>query len=800
MITDEKVSSVETSGVVQTSKYKIKADGKGFNLIFTGLYSDPLRAIARELLANGTDSQVAAGKPDIPVKLTLPSRLDETFSVRDFGTSMSHDFVMNRFNTAFESTKDKSNDEIGGFGLGGKTPFIYLDTFSIRCFSDGKCRVYSAFIAEDGNPEISLMFEEDSQEPRGVEVSFPVKPQDNSMFAQKAAIVAATMKVRPECSNDLFKSLLEEYDKSVFIKGEGFVVKEGRTTNILSAERFYVNMGGVSYPIDLGELSSVGDLYDFLCMIAGSNVNVIFDIPIGSVAITPSRETLRYTEQTKKVLRKRLSEVMVGVYEEVNKLVRTNTNLFDRAVSDSHEKSYLMHLFRNMPEQYKGGIKTKHFGMSFVQNPQYCILNAVRKVCKRDKISNFFWVKDLDDSTHSHYSSVWALNGTPSQVYTIFENADGEESTESGLEIHPAPNPFNHNIFETHISAQQTIPIILYSEKCTDRKKMAIAMSAWFRNNYPKRNMNSVLGLAKVTKEQIKILWKALGCPKEDRIRFVNIENMAEFTNAGKKLADMPVLRWRQNVDGYREKHWVRVNTLFIKGTNREVILFVGEDKIKVGENIFNRTQAEELCRKIIAYEGQSGKNLSVFCFVPESRVERFRGLVTKNVKTIDEKLKEIDSSKTPAEWKHILLFENSKSVYFSRRMNCGSADYEKFYDLLTPKARAFADSVIEDSRTEISQEAVSMGLMLMNHFKTKWGSSVKNALAKRESGNIKAKGTKVSQRVDKFLATVKKHDILTFKVLFESLGYFRFYQEGDTVGEYSHAPHLARVMNKYIR
>ena len=97
MITDEKTGEVITSGNQQTARFSIKMGGKAFKLMFAGIYSDPIRAIIRELIANGIDSHKMAGCPDRPVKVTLPSRLDEMFAVRDYGVSMTHDFIMTRF-------------------------------------------------------------------------------------------------------------------------------------------------------------------------------------------------------------------------------------------------------------------------------------------------------------------------------------------------------------------------------------------------------------------------------------------------------------------------------------------------------------------------------------------------------------------------------------------------------------------------------------------------------------------------------------------------------------------------------
>lgn len=85
---------VETSLLGETKSFSIKADGKAFKILIDGLYSDKPRAIVRELWSNAWDSHVSAGIADRPFKVVLPTKWDETFSVRDYGIGMTHDEVM----------------------------------------------------------------------------------------------------------------------------------------------------------------------------------------------------------------------------------------------------------------------------------------------------------------------------------------------------------------------------------------------------------------------------------------------------------------------------------------------------------------------------------------------------------------------------------------------------------------------------------------------------------------------------------------------------------------------------------
>ncbi len=92
--------------------FTIKPNGKAFRTLIDGLYSNKVRAVIRELCSNAADSHIAAGN-DAPFEVTIPTTLDPTFRVRDFGTGLKHEQVMHLYTTIFESTKETTNDQTG---------------------------------------------------------------------------------------------------------------------------------------------------------------------------------------------------------------------------------------------------------------------------------------------------------------------------------------------------------------------------------------------------------------------------------------------------------------------------------------------------------------------------------------------------------------------------------------------------------------------------------------------------------------------------------------------------------------
>src|SRR3990167_18415 len=109
---------VTTSAVLQTARATVTASPKIFNFFSDLTYANKPKAICREYVASGVDSHSVAGKPEVPVEVWLPSIYNPPFRVRDRGIGMPHSFVMNEYMAYGDgSTKNDSNNQIGGFGV-----------------------------------------------------------------------------------------------------------------------------------------------------------------------------------------------------------------------------------------------------------------------------------------------------------------------------------------------------------------------------------------------------------------------------------------------------------------------------------------------------------------------------------------------------------------------------------------------------------------------------------------------------------------------------------------------------------
>ncbi len=304
--------AIESSGVMETAKATIKATPKIFNFFADQTYANKPRAICRELVANGIDSHTAAGCPDRPVEVTLPNDLDPVFKVRDFGVGMSHEFMMTRFMAYTDgSTKDQSNDQIGGFGIGSKSPFAYTDQYTLRVVHDGVLSVYTMFKDEEGLPSIGLMGQTTTDEPNGVEVSFPVENDDHSAFHEAAQEALQFFVPLPTVIGGEIDAPPYNY------VGKGWMLRP-------TAGDLNVIMGGVRYPVATGSLE--WDLRNDAKLSPLLSYGIDLILPIGACGIALSREALSYDGKTSANIETALKAV-------IDDVVSTFANMFDNCAS-----------------------------------------------------------------------------------------------------------------------------------------------------------------------------------------------------------------------------------------------------------------------------------------------------------------------------------------------------------------------------------------------------------------------------------------------------------------------------------
>ena len=145
-------------------------------------YSNTRLAVVREISANGIDANIEANS-NRPIEIKLPSNMNPTFAVRDFGGGLSQEDVFNLYSKYGKSTKRQSNNYIGAFGIGKFAPLSYGDNFTCVSYNGGMKTSYNIFVNEDDDTKIVRLHEpEPSNEPSGLSVEVAVADGDISEF------------------------------------------------------------------------------------------------------------------------------------------------------------------------------------------------------------------------------------------------------------------------------------------------------------------------------------------------------------------------------------------------------------------------------------------------------------------------------------------------------------------------------------------------------------------------------------------------------------------------------------------
>ena len=192
---------VERSSSFTSSQFDIGDKRIIMEILRGKMYSNPVQSICQEIASNARDAHKEVGKDNTPIEIKLPSKLDPYFYIKDYGPGITPDRVANVYILYGMSTKRDDNREEGGFGLGSKTPFAYTDTFIVICVTTENGvrirREYLAHIDESGLGQMTLVKEEETDDPQGTTVQFYVKEKDFKDFQTHVKRACAHWRVKP---------------------------------------------------------------------------------------------------------------------------------------------------------------------------------------------------------------------------------------------------------------------------------------------------------------------------------------------------------------------------------------------------------------------------------------------------------------------------------------------------------------------------------------------------------------------------------------------------------------------------
>lgn len=291
---------LETSGEFSTTDFKIEGRYKNKVLwMLINQYRYKVRTPVQEIVSNARDAQRENGNPDTPIKIQLPTRLESTFKVRDYGVGMSEERIKTIFTSFGASTKNADNSQTGGFGIGAKSPLTYTDQFNIKTFIDGTYWYYVVAKTTDEGIAIHLLAKGETGEPNGTEVQIPVDPSDRDKFIQSACRCTMFWDVQPEFN----LSEEDRYNHTNGIYLDNVSIHTNSELGGIFDGGIVLSVDGIPYKLDRDTIREVKPLNEISNKLNYSNVAVI-KLNVGDIDLLQTRENIEETEYTLSQLRK----------------------------------------------------------------------------------------------------------------------------------------------------------------------------------------------------------------------------------------------------------------------------------------------------------------------------------------------------------------------------------------------------------------------------------------------------------------------------------------------------------------
>ena len=306
----EKKSTLSTNSVSSEShEFKIGDVSAIIEILRNRLYSNPIRTLTQEYISNARDSHREAGVPNRPIQITLPTKIDSSLKIRDYGVGLSRERVKDVFVNYGISTKQGSNEQTGGFGLGAKSAWAYSDSFTVTSFYNGEKSTYIAHTGKNKNGVFELISCEETTEPNGVEVQVPVKESDIKLFVNAVYRTTLFWDVKPVIKGITDIEIPHEY-KNCLINpkwnSDSFIVINNTefTSEILDGGRDYYNsskifllIDDIPYSLNGHQTVNVKTLCDILYSSSLPNRPlVLIKVKNGEISVSASRESIAKEE------------------------------------------------------------------------------------------------------------------------------------------------------------------------------------------------------------------------------------------------------------------------------------------------------------------------------------------------------------------------------------------------------------------------------------------------------------------------------------------------------------------------
>lgn len=352
-----------TSTNISGTSFKISDDSsKLFSMLSSFLYSNKELAVLHELSSNAVDAHTMVGKEAVPIEVHLPTNISPNLIVRDFGPGLSPENVIRFLTTYGESNKTKSKNLIGGYGIGSKSPAAVTDTWQVISRHAGVLTHYQILIDNTGVPLLSKLRELATTE-TGIDVIIPTRPNDINLWTTAARTAYRHYTVRPTIVGKDVSWPVTEF----VIQQPDFKIAGDQHKSITAIA------SGRGYTVELMQISQY---LSPLCkkFLLDFQKHVIFEFDIGAFDVDLSREKIRYSDKTIKILTERLDAVGAYFYKAIHDEV-DGKNIHEYTIAmmewDNKFGSAVFNLIEGNPYKIKHSYNLQKLGFDVIDARVY---------------------------------------------------------------------------------------------------------------------------------------------------------------------------------------------------------------------------------------------------------------------------------------------------------------------------------------------------------------------------------------------------------------------------------------------
>lgn len=246
-----------TAGMMTSVKQEINKENIGFitSLLRDKIYSDPRKAAITETISNAVDEHRKYGITR-PVDVVLTST---DIFIRDYACGLCEEDVYNVFFTYLNSTKTDSDEQIGGFGIGAKSPSAYTKNWFVYSYYNGKATTYMSNISGNDGVTHKVVETVCDKDNTGICVQIPLTEDDkrdcarlkdllkdiyffHNVYGDNTLLNIYFLSGNLLLSYDKF-SLMDDTSKRTYLVSDKWVALR----QILNAKKDYITKGNFIY-------------------------------------------------------------------------------------------------------------------------------------------------------------------------------------------------------------------------------------------------------------------------------------------------------------------------------------------------------------------------------------------------------------------------------------------------------------------------------------------------------------------------------------------------------------------------